>query len=373
MTRRRPRPSPTSPVPTGRPRGGGAAGSRATASGARVVPRVPQPREPYVARCEADLVAMVPLVLGFHPHESVVVMTFGNGAFHARVDLPDAAALAAGAGADVADMLAHACRANRAQRAAVVVYTDDHERARDVGLLLVHALHDAELDVVDVLRVHDRRWFEPLRDDVTGTPVALEAHPFTARGVFEGQVVRLDRSELATGLRGGEEVERRHLAAAAGLRRPLLGRGVQRSVLRTEAAWVRARVADAVASVRRGEGPAVGTADAARLLAAVGRGDVRDAAWVDLSRETATDHVALWHDLVRRSPDDLVASAAALLALAAYLAGDGALAWVALDRVAEVDPGHSLARLVADALLAALHPATFPPPDPGSVPLLRGA
>lgn len=356
--RRRPRPSST---------------TRATTPGRRAVPRVPQPREPYVARCEADLVAMVPLVLGFHPHESVVVLTFGADGFHARVDLPDAAALAAGAGEDVAEMLAHACRANRAQRAAVVIYTDDHHRARHVGLLQVHALHEAGLDVVDVLRVHDRRWFEPLRDDVTGTPVALEAHRFTARGVFEGQVVRLDRSELATGLRGGDDAERRRLATAAAVRRPLLGPGVQPGALCAEAVWVRARVARAVASVRSGEGPAVGTGDAARLLVAVVRGDVRDAAWVDLTRGSAADHVALWHDLVRRSPDDLVASAAALLALAAYLAGDGALAWVALDRVAEVEPAHSLARLVSDALRAALPPSSFPPPDPGSLPLLRGA
>ncbi|GAB3997549.1 DUF4192 domain-containing protein [Nocardioides marmoraquaticus] len=342
-------------------------------AGTRVVPRVPEPREPYLARDEADLVAMVPLALGFHPHASVVLMTFGRAAFHARVDLPDPGAMSQGAGEEVAEMLVHAAVANGADRAAVLLYTDDHDRARLQGELLVAALHAGGLEVVDVLRVHDRRWFEPLRGDVTGTPVALETHRFTARGVYEGQVVQLDRSALAAGLHGGDDVERRHLSRAAGLRGPLLGRGVQRAVLRGEAAWVRERVARVVGAVRRGEGPGVDTADAARLLVAVVRGDLRDAAWVDLDRERADDHVVLWRDLVQRSPEELVASAGALLALAAYLSGDGALAWVALDRVAQVDRAHSLAGLVADALTAAVPPSAWPPCDPASLPLLRGA
>ena len=46
---------------------------------------------PYVARSPEDLIALVPFVLGFHPSESVVLLTFGapGGSFHARVDLPD--------------------------------------------------------------------------------------------------------------------------------------------------------------------------------------------------------------------------------------------------------------------------------------------
>jgi hypothetical protein len=44
----------------------------------------------FVARSPTDLVAIVPVVLGFHPRDSVVLLTFGTpgAAFHARVDLP---------------------------------------------------------------------------------------------------------------------------------------------------------------------------------------------------------------------------------------------------------------------------------------------
>ena len=44
------------------------------------------------ARTPEDILAVVPVVLGFEPTESLVMLTFGSDPpFHARVDLPDAA------------------------------------------------------------------------------------------------------------------------------------------------------------------------------------------------------------------------------------------------------------------------------------------
>ena len=42
------------------------------------------------AKNPEDLLAMVPQVLGFHPEESLVLLTLGEATdrFHARVDLP---------------------------------------------------------------------------------------------------------------------------------------------------------------------------------------------------------------------------------------------------------------------------------------------
>jgi hypothetical protein len=52
----------------------------------------PQPADqpaPYVARTPEDLLATVPLVLGFTPEESVVMLTFGAPrCFHARIEMP---------------------------------------------------------------------------------------------------------------------------------------------------------------------------------------------------------------------------------------------------------------------------------------------
>jgi hypothetical protein len=66
---------------------------------------------------------------------------------------------------------------------------------------------------------------------------------------------------------------------------------------------------------------------------------------------------------VRQSPEHLVAPAAGLLAFAAWLSGDGALAWCAVERSLGADPDHTLAKLVARALEEAIPPTEWSPPS----------
>jgi hypothetical protein len=55
-----------------------------------------------------------------------------------------------------------------------------------------------------------------------------------------------------------------------------------------------------------------------------------------------------------------VAGPAAVLGLAAWLAGHGALAWCAVDRCQAVDPDNTLAGLVAEVLARAVPPSAWP-------------
>jgi hypothetical protein len=75
-----------------------------------------------------------------------------------------------------------------------------------------------------------------------------------------------------------------------------------------------------------------------------------------LARGDARRAVELWSDAVRRLPDTYVAGPAAVLAFAAWLLGDGALAWCAVDRCRDAEPTHSLAGLVAQLLESATSP-----------------
>jgi hypothetical protein len=84
-------------------------------------------------------------------------------------------------------------------------------------------------------------------------------------------------------------------------------------------------------------------------------------AWAEISRAEATRHVDLWRDLVRRCPLDLLPGPSCLLAFAAWLAGQGALAWCALDRCFEVDPDYSMADCVAQLLASAVPPSVWTP------------
>ena len=85
--------------------------------------------------------------------------------------------------------------------------------------------------------------------------------------------------------------------------------------------------------------------------------------WLD--RDEARRAVDLWTDAVRRLPPTHVAGPAAVLAFAAWLAGDGALAWCAVDRCREAEPDHSLAGLVAQLLDRAARPTRGRRSGPG--------
>jgi hypothetical protein len=112
--------------------------------------------------------------------------------------------------------------------------------------------------------------------------------------------------------------------------------------------------------------------DAGRLLVALERIDVRDVAWAEMTRANASLHVELWRDLLRRAPDALAAAPAGLLAFAAWLDGDGALAWCAVERCQQVEPGYGLAGLLTTALANAVPPSTWRPLSPEGLTLFTG-
>jgi hypothetical protein len=95
---------------------------------------------------------------------------------------------------------------------------------------------------------------------------------------------------------------------------------------------------------------------AAQLAVSLARPELRDEAWRWLSRESARTYIEFWSDLVRRTPEELVPGPASVLAFTAWLAGEGALAWCAVDRARAVDPDHSLAALVSEMLMSATSP-----------------
>jgi hypothetical protein len=290
------------------------------------------------ARTPEDLLAVVPVVLGFEPCQSVVMLTFGGvETFHARVDLPPPSK------ADEAvDLLLEPAERHQVTSVVFVLYADDGPAARAVVRRLRRAFARAGIDVVEVLRAHEGRWFAPGRRAVpaAGVPYDVGDHLFRAQAVVEGIVVHGSRAELEAGLQPSP-------AAVDEVRRALC-----RAVPSTAG-----EIADLVDA--RLEAGRFTTVELARVLLGLLPLEGRDAAWAAISRDVAARHVRLWTDVVQRAPDDLVAAPAAVLGLAAWLAGHGALAWCAVDRCHAVDPGNSLATLVADLLVGAVPPSVW--------------
>lgn len=332
-------------------------------------PAAPDPST-FVARTPTDLIAVVPAVLGFHPQDSVVLLTFGppGGAFHARVDLP----VAASEQQAVTDVLVDAVLANHVRRAAVLLYTDDVEVSLVQGQLLVGRLLEVGVDVIDVLRVDDGRWHRVPDDGSPGTAYELETHPFTAQRVFEGQVVHRDREELADSLVGTNEDDAVAVALAATRFADLVatsaeGQESAHGFLRTEARWLQRRI-----RARIDDSCQLDAVDAGRLLVLASLVPTRDVAWAEIERETSASHVQLWRELVRRCPHHLLPGASSLLAFAAWQHGDGALAWCAIDRCLEVDPDYSMAHCVAEVLTRAVPPSVWEQIREDELPVFKG-
>lgn len=316
------------------------------------------------ARCPEDLLAVVPIVLGFVPHDSVVMLTFGAARpFHARVDLPSGPAEVA----EVVRALLDPARRHHVRRAFFVVYTADAGTARAVARPLVGAFEEAGVDVIDVLRADGRRWFPALGRrpgvSVGGVPYDVSAHPFAAEAVVDGRVTHRSRQELADSLRADPHrvaTVGAALAAVAAVAARAGQRPSGTGATAAEAAWARQLVAD-----HAGAGTGPGDADLARLLVGLRDPLVRDAAWMAMTRGTARAHVGFWTDIVRRSPPEVLAAPAALLGFAAWLSGQGALAWCAIDRCREVAPDHALAGMLAELLVHAVPPSAWEEVDGG--------
>ena len=289
----------------------------------------------FTARTPEDVLAVVPVVLGFVPTDSVAMLTFGAGhPFHARVDLPRGPSELPG----MIDCLLDPVLRHRAPQVLFVVYTDDARLARRTARSLTRCFERAGVEVVDVLRADGERW-APAERAGPGVPYDLTTHPFSAQAVLDGRVLHGSREELRAGLARQPDQVARVVVELAGLVGDPPGPD-----------WITALVH---------AGTPARDADLARLLRALLDPHLRDAAWCGLDRATAREHVAFWTDVVRRTPDPLVAAPAALLALAAWQAGHGALAWCALDRCAEVEPDHPLGLLVARVLVEAVPPEAW--------------
>lgn len=293
------------------------------------------------AKRPEDLLAAVPLVLGFEPEDSLVMLTFGaDHQFHARLDLPRERDHLE----PCVDALLRPAIRHRVQAVVFVVYADGGPLVRRLAQQLSRRFRRSGIRVIDCLRAHEGRWFAlPPRADVPahGVPYDVSGHEFRAAAVYDGRVTLGSRAELVAGVAGDPtavaETERALVVAE-----PLNLAGLIGLVSRS---LPHGRVAD--------------TDDLASLLLALADDKLAHQAWSGMRRDEAAAHVTLWTDVVRRAPDGLVADPAAILALAAWLAGDGALAWCALDRCLPREPGHPLGTLMSTILTEAVPPATW--------------
>lgn len=291
------------------------------------------------ATCPEDLLAFVPIAIGFSPTRSVVMLCVeGARQFHARVDLPAEASDAD----DVLEALLRPARRHGVRTVVFVVYDDDTVVADEAAWCLYEGFTAAGIEVFELLRVHDDHYFAVLpgrgSKAYRGIPFEAAHHPFAVEAVVGGRVTHSSREALAVTVTR-DPVGSDQVAGLLADAEPLAPAAMRPCISRLVAARVPAPP-DVVAA----------------LALALAQPDHRDEAWRWLTRENAASHVEFWSDIVRRTPEALVPGPASVLAFTCWLAGEGALAWCAVDRARSVAPEHSLAGLVAEMLMSATSP-----------------
>jgi hypothetical protein len=331
--------------------------------------------EPYEVRLgdPGEIAAGLPQLLGFRPSESVVLIGLGgpSGArvgMTVRADIPPVARAA-----DFARALVRSARTDRPDAVVVALVSEAPDatqgNAARPGLphrLLLHeltvALTGSGIALRDALLVRAERWWSydcphACCEPGAGTPLPSGVTDLELASVAVGVVVESTREDLERRI---EPPSGRPRSRDACLR--LAG---ERWAMAAELGWA-AVAADAEAAIEEGVGACGAAAGrspdrltdelVARIVWGLRDTALRDRVLLTALGPDAAAAEALWTECTRRAPEPLDAAPATLLAVSAWLRGDGAMANVALERALDSDPDHRLARLLSEALAACLNP-----------------
>lgn len=327
----------------------------------------PEPTVVKLSRPQ-DVIAAVPVFVGFHPHESLVMMCLHgprkrNG-LTLRADLPDPEYHL-----DlVADLATRAVTAG-ADGVLLVCYTEAPDDADGElphhGLIdrLLAALGEKDVGWGEVLLVRDGRWWSylctkaccpregtPLPDRPSDEVIALEA-----RNAFEGRAVLASREQLAATIRGPVALRAIALAQA-------YGRAVEAFAREIRAGGIVAAREGTLALARAGLDRYVAghrdlaDEEAARILVGLEDPPTRDHVFTWALDGHRDELVVFLSDLARHALDDDAAAICTLVAGAAYQSGGGALASIALERALNSDPDYALAQILDTALSGQVPP-----------------
>ena len=290
-----------------------------------------------------ELVAAVPHLMGFRVESSIVVIPVSPGLPGSRVDLPSNQAERT----EMVSSLMRAYGRTGGGDVMVIGFADSPSSVEPASRQLREALADVGVQVRGRLWAGEQRWSD-LDTGVSGARTSETANRIDLEMIHAGRRAPVSsRAALDQALIGDPEPVTRYLPGVAG--------DMENSTLARERQWAIGR-----AEAFLEDGRSLTDPQAARMLACLQSVTVRDQMAARITGESAASWSPLWEDLTRRSPDELVAPAATLSALASWCKGDGARAWAALDRIpTDQRQSYPLAVLVASALEGGVHPSAW--------------
>jgi Domain of unknown function (DUF4192) len=323
------------------------------------------------------VLAVVPHMLGFYPSRSLVVLGLGEQnrvLVTFRYDLPDPADYELAT--DIAQHAGYVLGREGLSSALLVGYGPQDLVVPVLGAV-VTLMTGSGIQLHEVLRADAGRYWSMLCADAgccppEGRSYDPGSHPAAAAMTEAGLSAQPDRDALARTLQrppGSAELISRTTSTAL-LRLSELadpGEATGDRQPRLLAMRIGRREVQRAIRLYRSGGTIDSIAHLAWLAVLVSDLGVRDDAWARMHPAYREAHCRLWTDVLRGAALDYVPAPASLLAFAAWQAGNGALAAMAVDRALSADPGYSMAHLLASAVDAAL------PPSAARVPMTPAA
>lgn len=314
----------------------------------------------------ADILGVLPHRLGFHPTESLVVVSLHGPRLRdelvMRFDLPrprDDAALC--------EQVVARLRRHGAAGTVLVCYTEApvpaHGLARaPLYRALRRDLRGRGIEVVDALLVRAGRWWSyqctkasccPAEGTPLPTRPTAAALAYAAEAVARGVVLLPNRAALRRSVEAGPVDHAARWEVEQGLTDLVMrfGPGALDRLVVATVETALARWADGDVTLAAGEA----------LTIALGiRGKhVRDRVMTLVLDHDPTDLAPLFTAVARHTPDEQAAAVCSALAWFAYAGGQGALALVAAERALRVEPGYEMAELIVAGLQAMQPPSVI--------------
>ena len=305
-----------------------------------------------------DLLAAIPFLIGYHPQNSLVLVSLKDDAvgMAMRVDMPSDIA------AESYDLLASHLIREEADAALIVAYVAGD--AIDPESVLINtsaALVRAGIDIKESLIVRNNRFRSMLCSDSTCCPPEgnqipdLDSSRIAAEHVIAGHPMPFESVDglvqsiaaIPSSFENGWQDEVQEFWVSSDCE--------EIQDLQRDGATA---IIDLVGEYREGR-RAEDRELVARVIGRLSDIQVRDFALGSHTDETGQMYWCMWRDLLRIAPRGFVAPIASLFAAMAYERGEGALAHKALDRALNDDDQYSLALLLRRVFTAGWPPQSF--------------
>jgi hypothetical protein len=306
-----------------------------------------------------DLLAAIPFLIGYHPLDSLVLVSLKDDqiGMAMRVDFPGDIA------AESYDLLASHLIREGAEGAFLVAYISDEVDPEPVLICAAAALLRAGIALKESLVVSGNRYRSMLCADQLCCPPSGTEIP------------SLDSSRIAA-----EHVVAGHpmpFATVADLAQSIAALPIasdEKWVAQVQEFWVDSKLEDSPRQQLQRDGAAAVTDLAgeyqlgrghedvqlrARVIGRLSDIQVRDFALGSHTEQDGDSYWAMWRELMQVAPKGFIAPIASIFAALAYERGEGALAHKALDRALADDERYSLALLLRRVFTAGWPPQSF--------------